>query len=419
MVVAPYTYTDPAGWDVVVLADAHDVANRGAFGKVDRLLNAPLRVYALVPPGGCRGPLARMAVLHAAGPVVRRLGPEPAAVKVTVCRPATLPAARDLAGLAYKRAAYWHNDRRNAAVADVAVAWAAGDVAGLWGHGLLDEPRDLPRWFGGRPRVVVLAEGVEQGMAIVGRLPGWVLRAERQGSGAGRPGASFSAGGAGEVVTVTYAARRGVGDADVLVRADGGGGPPAAKDFPPEGAGGTERRVFLVDFDDDFDAPARHDTRRRLAGYAARGWDVPASQRLDGSLRHDERPDDMRRPRRGRGSSSAGRPAGNPPGERHSDGPVRTSARPTLITAKATKAPHPPRAAGNGNAPGRHPNTPTSGVPAETRVTNPKLGKCGPDGSPERTPVGTPQKRPPDTARVPGPPSHSPSTRTDKKEPTH
>jgi hypothetical protein len=82
----------------------------------------------------------------------------------------------------------------------------------------------------------------------------------------------------GVVVTTTYAATHGI-DADVLIRADGGGGGLFVRDFPQSGVSRDAvprgRRIFLIDFDDDFDARAREAVRGRLAAYAAAGWDVP------------------------------------------------------------------------------------------------------------------------------------------------
>jgi hypothetical protein len=119
-------------------------------------------------------------------------------------------------------------------------------------------------------------EGTEHGEVLTRLLPGWRLVHARPDADGRQRNADKGEGpvtGTRLVVTAVVAASRGLG-ADVLVRADGGEWSLRVEGFPPALDGGENRDVLLVDFADDFDRQAAHDTGRRRRDYQARGWEV-------------------------------------------------------------------------------------------------------------------------------------------------
>jgi hypothetical protein len=77
-------------------------------------------------------------------------------------------------GLAWKRQSIWYNAERNAAIARLAGAFAAGNLATLWEYGLFLDDQYHPD-PGDRRRVAVLAESPEHAHILQRLLPGWTV----------------------------------------------------------------------------------------------------------------------------------------------------------------------------------------------------------------------------------------------------
>jgi hypothetical protein len=212
-------------------------------------------------------------------------------VKVCFCRPVSFPAIRKLEGLAYKRAAYWHNTARNQVISVLAASLAAGHLQPLWEHGLLlDEPEDLFELLGHPPRVAVLVESLEHARELQRHLAGWTVctthttQDNREISrAAAHPAAAMNA---GHIVTIAYAAQHGLA-ADFVVRANGGTGLPPIKNFPPPRKGEDNSAIYLIDFTDDFDSRTRREAISRQHAYQSRGWQLGQRRRSSAGISRD------------------------------------------------------------------------------------------------------------------------------------
>jgi hypothetical protein len=213
------------------------------------------------------------------GPVIDSV-PDPtcqaAEVRVLVADspPVAFPGCVD--ALDRKRRTIWRCNRRNAAVAEIAEALAAGCLEPLWQHGLLLDSDDAFRHVAGHgPRVAVLVESPEHGRALKTKLlPDWrlltgVAAAEDRTAPLDRA-----------IVTLVHAASLEQCDVDVLVRADAGTcSLERIKGFPRRASRETDRVVLLVDLGDDVDAVATATTRCRLRDYDRCGWQIEAPTR--------------------------------------------------------------------------------------------------------------------------------------------
>jgi hypothetical protein len=211
------------------------------------------------------------------GPVVYRV-PDPRGqmrpVQVHVCEGPHQAVMEELSALDRKRQTCWHHDRRNALVAQLARAAAAGDVEALWECGVgLHCELELPS-PSGNARVIVLVESPEHGRAVQKVLPGWPLIAGTDGQAATT---SLSQGCIMTSVAMTEAKRI---NANWIVVASGGESLSRLPGFPARGhAWGwlqTNGRspIHVLDIADDFDRAACSESRRRFEAYRACGWSM-------------------------------------------------------------------------------------------------------------------------------------------------
>jgi hypothetical protein len=268
--------------DIVLVFSAREAARE----RVLRLLGPALRarLYGLVPRGERVAPSERdlMAALFGFEEIVvpcyrhrERL------VQVASSRFAGGPRPpADLGVLALLQQGLWHHARRNAQVARLAKRLAGQTWAALKGElpGLVPAGDDLEA-----PRVAVLVESAEHGLALAKRLPGWPLLAGPEvwteglsSSQAQRLQAGLKARKAKlkkVIVTATGLGFLGRTDIDVLVRADGGTGLPALSEAHLiERHSQAPRPLLLVDLDDRHHRLLRRRSRQRQEAYLERGW---------------------------------------------------------------------------------------------------------------------------------------------------
>jgi hypothetical protein len=187
-----------------------------------------------------------------------------------------------------KRRGLWQNALRNRKVADLARAFAAGrrDALDALFPGLGALLSEAPS-----RDVLVLVENVEHALALADRLPGWALFTGRHVHQDGLP-----AGLVGRlhvpldtlqdppraVVTAAALADQYLDHVDVLVRADGGLGPPpldpGALVEPDQG---PPRPLLLVDLDDRHHPALRRQSRLRREAYDERGWLAPGADPVE------------------------------------------------------------------------------------------------------------------------------------------
>jgi hypothetical protein len=282
VVVCPYCHVtgDVTAWPVVLLPDPPSLASESAFDKVTVAAGrthyadadgVQTRVYAFPRADWRPGKRAALAVEAVAGANIFSVDRGKRRVTVSLCPTPSVLRTRGLEGLAYKRHAYWGHDARNRLVATVALAIAGRRLTRLWDMGaLLDQPETLFEAMPVPLRVVVLVESAEHADVLGRLLPGWGSR------DLARPDAGRSA--ASTIMTVAYMAAHGI-EADVVVRADGGG-PLGLKGFPRPRRYRDRRPALLLDFDDRFDPRSIEATRRRTARYRECGWAL-ASRRAN------------------------------------------------------------------------------------------------------------------------------------------
>lgn len=168
-----------------------------------------------------------------------------------------------------KRDLIWHNERRNSAIAAIAKAFAAGDIATLWTNGiLLDE-----HWFEQRSglTVMLIVETGQHGHNLAALLPGWTVETntwivDSPGHLRYRMPPVNRA-----IVTAAWIEARGLA-ADFMIRADGTASRWNAKAGQLRDQGGEP--MLIIDFADDFDRQAEADAQQRLQDYLGRGWQV-------------------------------------------------------------------------------------------------------------------------------------------------
>ncbi|MDY0170061.1 MAG: hypothetical protein RBS80_26190, partial [Thermoguttaceae bacterium] len=181
----------------------------------------------------------------------------------------------DLTALAFKRWAYWRNDRRNDFIAGVARAFMQQNHEKLRKYGVPfegDKPvlRYLPN-----TRVELVVANTEQAQELRKRLPEWEVLSDvpDKSKQDDRPeGAECG----GTIITEARAAKSGL-DADVLIRAGGSSGRLCFKGLPPRLEGEERRDVLLIDFSDDFDERAARDAKSRAREYEVLGWEMKSA----------------------------------------------------------------------------------------------------------------------------------------------
>lgn len=278
-------------WDVIFLADGVEATAERPREFLEEVKYQ--HVFAFVPVGLRLAGRERLRLEEVAGPVIYTVpvdSPPLVAVEVLLAHSSPVEALGDAGGLVRKRQAVWHNERRNAIVAEIAGAIVDRQSEPLRRHGiLLDELSGLPGNASGPDRVAVLVESMEHAAELARLLPEWhVLHAAAEASGSvidtGEGTAPRDTGAPAEllparsILTLTRASRLKLVDVDVLIRADGAAGPLCLPGFPPRAEAVTDRRVLLLDFTDDLGA-AGSATGSRLRDYEARGWRIELPRR--------------------------------------------------------------------------------------------------------------------------------------------
>lgn len=266
-----FRFIDPRDYQIVIVPDADVAAARRHwdFGW-ERILMSGHRVYGFVR-GEQRSEYVRdrleigfrteiFAVPHRRG--LR------ATVHVEMASYTTPPLALDDEGLNRKRLGIWHNQPRNAAIAEIAKGLLHRDVESLWKYGLvLDKSADyLTRLLGGFSiGVVVLVESLEHAQQLAPLLPKFAVCTGTETPAAG----PFNA-----IMTTVYANKLGRLPGNAIIRADGDAGPVPLRDFPPYMDGYGPRDVLLVDLADEYDDNACAAVYERLTHYKRQEYEL-------------------------------------------------------------------------------------------------------------------------------------------------
>lgn len=167
-------------WNVIVFVGAEPAIHEEPAGRAARMQDHLM--YCIRTERRQLGPHETLQLEYICGPEIWR-APDPAGqkVEIRVLMPqgpvVHLPGhtAQEPA-LDRKRLTIWHNEARNECIADLAAAFADGDVQTLWERGLLlhDDEDGLRREFG-EPRVAIMVESTEHGQRLLQLLNGWSL----------------------------------------------------------------------------------------------------------------------------------------------------------------------------------------------------------------------------------------------------
>jgi hypothetical protein len=246
---------DPWWSDLVFFVEASDAITRLFLPTMSELQDGQA-AFGFIDKSKRLGARERLRLEGFLGPIIHRVGPGPATVSVLVVKLEPVPFLDIRDDLERKRRAIWGNQARNAMIARAAIMVAECHAG----------PSIRPG-----TNVTVLVESPEHGRTLAGLLEGWPLLERRPE----RPGKTHYDSEIPARSIVTYARARQLGklDADVLVRADGGGWPLPSIGFPRR-ADALCAQVALVDFEDSDDATLARDARNRLADYHGRGWKV-------------------------------------------------------------------------------------------------------------------------------------------------
>jgi hypothetical protein len=253
-------------WDMLFLPCAHEAMGEKLVEAMLRI-QAP-RVYACVRPQRNVDRLLEVRLQQVAGQVIHRLKHRRLPVRV-VFLPAPQCAVRERKqALQRKKAFYWHNHARNAFVASVAQACAAGNWAKLRGLGF--HGGELTTAKHGKPRVAVLVESLRHAWALQQLLADWETRSMDNTTDKNTQGE------ANALVTAVYAATKPI-NADIIVCAAGTEWPMRLKRFPPLVRAKGAAAVLIIDFADAFSRQVISDTERRAKAYARNGYGVTLS----------------------------------------------------------------------------------------------------------------------------------------------
>jgi hypothetical protein len=193
-------------------------------------------------------------------------------------------------GLEWKRDAIWQNLERNDAIAGIARAIIAGDLLALGEHGIFPDADDESNLVRDAGSVAILVESPEHADELGSRLPGWRLVTGASESDLERPESTGSpqdhAESASEVrpdrmiITQVRASRYPMGTLDIVIRADGLCWPLEVPQLVEGTRDGKKYKLLMIDLRDDFDEIAVDATRRRIADYQRRNWNVPSGQQI-------------------------------------------------------------------------------------------------------------------------------------------
>ncbi|HVX62147.1 MAG TPA: hypothetical protein VHC19_16130 [Pirellulales bacterium] len=266
-----------ADWHMVLFSDIESAIARQTLETADRacdliIMRTQWR-YCFIPASRRLHSDSRLKLEAIVGPEIYR---EPASttqlrdVQLLLVRAPLVPAAASYdSPLERKRSLIWANSPRNAVIATIAQGFADGDLPGLWQHGLLLDIADIAELQSDELSVAILVESPEHGRHLLQLLPGWRLAgmvpSEEHRRQAPMP--------CGNRTIATFEKARRVGcSVDVIIRADGTGTQWHQSFGPYRTSASDAGNLMVVDFRDDVDPQAQHDTRRRLDDYAAHGW---------------------------------------------------------------------------------------------------------------------------------------------------
>lgn len=254
--------------DVILIPEVSRLIGQDEFFPMRQFGCQRGKIFGFVPPNYPTSQRERVLSLAIFGDVIYRDGSEFREVRVAWLRSPDSPKPDDSNSLAFKRSAYWHNDRRNDFITAVAKAYATADQQKLRKRRL---PFPVtPKIFESYrdPLVVILVESTEHGRELAKRLPNWQFTSAYERSSVGEKSPGF-------IITMT-AVREYRFPADVVIHASGGTGECRLPGFPAKLPYSEEPPAVLVDFIDQGHPKTRQQTESRANGYMVRsfeGWD--------------------------------------------------------------------------------------------------------------------------------------------------
>jgi hypothetical protein len=271
--------------DVVILARASQALQAETRTRLGALRRQ--RIYGLRLVHEQESPREELLVEGIIGPVLTIHGPirkEPRSVSVLLADWRCRSSSYGQFGLEWKRHAIWQNPDRNNAIAGIARALVAGDLVALGKHGIFPDATDEAMLVNDGCRVAILVESPEHAKEIGARLPGWRLVTGQSESDVERPELTGSSSDHAEstsdtrpeatIVTQIGSLTFPMGTFDIVIRADGLRWPLEVPHLFEGRRNGKQCRLLLIDLRDDFDEIALDATRRRIADYQRRSWEV-------------------------------------------------------------------------------------------------------------------------------------------------
>ncbi|MGO9598756.1 MAG: hypothetical protein ACLP7Q_12275 [Isosphaeraceae bacterium] len=271
--------------DVVILARA----NQAVLAKTreDLICLPRQRIYGLRLVPEQESSRRNLLLEGIIGPVLAHVGPiwkRPRTVAVILADWRCRSASCGQFGLEWKRHAIWRNSERNNAIAGIARAMIAGDLVALGEHGIFPDANGEAILVKHASRVAILVESPEHARAIGARLPGWHLVIGQSESSVERPQLTESSPNHAEptshirpdrmIITRVGASWFPMSTLDVLIRADGLPWPMEVPDLLAGTRDGKPSQLLVIDLRDEFDEIALQATRRRIADYQRRRWEV-------------------------------------------------------------------------------------------------------------------------------------------------
>jgi hypothetical protein len=271
--------------DVVILARANQALQAQTRTRLGSLRRQ--RIYGLRLVHEQVSFRSELLVEGIIGPVLTLCGPirkEPRTVSVLLADWRCRSLSYGQFGLDWKRHAIWQNSDRNNAIAGIAQALIAGDLVALGGHGIFPDATDEAMLVKDGCSVAILVESPEHAKEIGARLPGWRVVTGQSQSDVERPELTGSSSDHAEstsetspeeiIITQVGASRYPMSTVDVLIRAEGLRWPLEVPHLFEGRRDGKQCRLLMIDLRDDFDEIALDATRRRIADYQRRSWEV-------------------------------------------------------------------------------------------------------------------------------------------------
>lgn len=267
--VTAYPSCIPNYWDIILLPNPLRASQNRLSHAMGLFRGSPHRCYSFVRPGQRFGRRDRIRLEAMSGRMIYETEPGRLAIEVLWLQPPqSPPSGCERRSLDWKKAAYWHNVRRNEYIADVARAFAEVNKEELRTYGVRFRA-DKPLFTNSEaPEVVVLVESIEHGRGLLKHLDGWMLfdraAGERSNTAEAIP--------RGKIITAVRAAADGF-EADVVLQAAGGAGTGVFQNIVGETtAYAGQMPALIVDFADSYDDLAALDARKRTQGYERLGW---------------------------------------------------------------------------------------------------------------------------------------------------